>query len=614
MAYITIGTLTDGGETITLRYYYSYTQTTSDNASNVSVYIQSTCTANDWPYKLESWSITGTGPTGSGGETSATTGTHTTSTKTKKIYHLSNGTQTFSATINVNLKYWDGSAWASKSFTKSTGSITLTTINVYPSVSFTPSSPEMQTTVTIAITKPSTTKFTATGVKIVAEYDGTETTIYEGTGASTTWSVPDLSATTPDSSTKAITIKAQSIRNGTYYSAKEFTLNAQVQAAYVPSCAIGTITDNYNYSSFISGYSLLTIPVNSGTAGSGASIVSYSVQVRNDNSSGAIIYEATNTTTAATTSFTMTTPIQTATTYVKVTITDSRGRTATATQTVSATAYQQPQIALTAERCDSGGTADPVGAYVKIVCSWSITQIGADNNLAERVRIYMSTDGNTFTQIDARYVAAGTYSETYYIIQALSTNSQGWFYAKTRDNISPRVTSSTKIVPRIIIPMSLYDDGSNVGMTLGEAANSAGFNCKMDANFLVNGAMGGVLVDYVIEQGTDGDWTYRKWASGKAECWASVSFTLTTKSAWTSGSGLYYSNVTPKKAYPASLFVAMPILFTSITGPSGSATLYVLSARDCGSATETDEYRLISSSSSTGASVTLNYHAIGSWK
>ena len=25
--------------------------------------------------------------------------------------------------------------------------------------------------------------------------------------------------------------------------------------------------------------------------------------------------------------------------------------------------------------------------------------------------------------------------------------------------------------------------------------------------------------DYVVEQGTSGIWTYRKWNSGKAECW-----------------------------------------------------------------------------------------------
>ena len=29
----------------------------------------------------------------------------------------------------------------------------------------------------------------------------------------------------------------------------------------------------------------------------------------------------------------------------------------------------------------------------------------------------------------------------------------------------------------------------------------------------------GLIADYVVEQGTSGEWTYRKWASGIAECW-----------------------------------------------------------------------------------------------
>ena len=481
MASITIGTLTDGGDTITLKYYYSYTQTTSDNASNVSVYIQSTCTANDWPYKLESWSITGTGPTGSGGETSATTGTHTTSTKTKKIFHLSNGAQTFSATIKVTLKYWDGSAWASKSFTKYTGSITLTTINVYSSLSFSPSSPNMQSSVTMTITKPSTTKFTATGVKIVAEYDGTTTTVYEGTGASTSWTVPNLASTTPDSTTKDIAIKIQSIRNSTYYTAQEYTLTVNVPSTVIPSCAIGTITDNYNFSSKIKGYSCLTIPVNSGTAGTGASIVSYSVEVRNDNSSGAIIYQATNATTAATTSFTMTTPIQTTTTYVKVTIMDSRGRTGTASKTVSAVNYSLPQISLTAQRCNSDGTANPKGAYAKVVCIWSITAIGSNNQVQGTINIWKSTNGSTYSSIKSESVATNTYSGTFNVVTAQATNTQGWYFAEIYDALSGRIISSIKIVPKSSIPLTTYDDGTNVGVGVGVEVSGAGMEVGLEA-------------------------------------------------------------------------------------------------------------------------------------
>ena len=36
--------------------------------------------------------------------------------------------------------------------------------------------------------------------------------------------------------------------------------------------------------------------------------------------------------------------------------------------------------------------------------------------------------------------------------------------------------------------------------------------------------------DYIVEQGTDGIWTYRKWASGIAECWANFYDSTSTTS------------------------------------------------------------------------------------
>lgn len=32
-----------------------------------------------------------------------------------------------------------------------------------------------------------------------------------------------------------------------------------------------------------------------------------------------------------------------------------------------------------------------------------------------------------------------------------------------------------------------------------------------------------IIDDYVVEQGTSGSWTYRKWNSGVAECWRRIS-------------------------------------------------------------------------------------------
>ena len=47
---------------------------------------------------------------------------------------------------------------------------------------------------------------------------------------------------------------------------------------------------------------------------------------------------------------------------------------------------------------------------------------------------------------------------------------------------------------------------------------------------LLTSILKAIKVDYVVEQGTSGNWTYRKWNSGKAECFgkgtASSTFTF----------------------------------------------------------------------------------------
>lgn len=60
---------------------------------------------------------------------------------------------------------------------------------------------------------------------------------------------------------------------------------------------------------------------------------------------------------------------------------------------------------------------------------------------------------------------------------------------------------------------------SNIDHTHSDATTSkAGFMSTIDKTKLNNTA------DYVVEQNTSGNWTYRKWNSGLAECWCSTTF------------------------------------------------------------------------------------------
>lgn len=59
--------------------------------------------------------------------------------------------------------------------------------------------------------------------------------------------------------------------------------------------------------------------------------------------------------------------------------------------------------------------------------------------------------------------------------------------------------------------------------------------------------------DFVVEQGTSGIWTYRKWNSGIAECWGRGSATLSHYTT-AGGNGFYGYHTT--FSLPTGLFVA----------------------------------------------------------
>ena len=77
-------------------------------------------------------------------------------------------------------------------------------------------------------------------------------------------------------------------------------------------------------------------------------------------------------------------------------------------------------------------------------------------------------------------------------------------------------------------------------------------------------------VDYVIEEGTSGEWWYRKWKSGRAECGIdSKQFSQITLSKHSSGS----CNSTDLSfgAYPFS-FASRPYAVVTFEGDSGDST------------------------------------------
>lgn len=74
----------------------------------------------------------------------------------------------------------------------------------------------------------------------------------------------------------------------------------------------------------------------------------------------------------------------------------------------------------------------------------------------------------------------------------------------------------------------------------------------------------GKIKDYVVEEGTNGIWTYRKWASGISECWGTTTLTVT---GWTEWGSVYESaEKIDRINFPENLFIATPFFDASATG------------------------------------------------
>lgn len=121
---------------------------------------------------------------------------------------------------------------------------------------------------------------------------------------------------------------------------------------------------------------------------------------------------------------------------------------------------------------------------------------------------------------------------------------------------------------------------------------------------------GGSAVAEVVESGTSGDWHYRKWSDGTAECWGTHEWNIT---GWTSWGSTYYSTSSSAISYPSGLFNATPS-FTS-HGRASTGDAWLASQASGGSSTQTPTFFLMrSTNGSSNIKGYVSIHAIGTWQ
>lgn len=116
-------------------------------------------------------------------------------------------------------------------------------------------------------------------------------------------------------------------------------------------------------------------------------------------------------------------------------------------------------------------------------------------------------------------------------------------------------------------------------------------------------------IDFIVEQGTSGTWTYRKWNSGIAECWGQFAHTITGWQAW----GSAYEGTPGKQFFFPGIFVSTPTWDARMI--SGSYSVISLAGYGTTTAAQTAIlYPIRPNAGGTPIDYVYGIKAIGRWK
>ena len=121
------------------------------------------------------------------------------------------------------------------------------------------------------------------------------------------------------------------------------------------------------------------------------------------------------------------------------------------------------------------------------------------------------------------------------------------------------------------------------------------------------------ISDYITAQGETNGFTWRKWASGVAECWKLHTDTgVTIQTAWGS---VFDSSAYGAIAYPSGLFTAAPCCTITPNGSPDGKTTLGLEIGNAGTAANTPQWNYTRGTANTsGQTINVAIYAIGKWK
>lgn len=252
------------------------------------------------------------------------------------------------------------------------------------------------------------------------------------------------------------------------------------------------------------------------------------------------------------------------------TVTDSRGYSRTYTETITVIDYSNPRLLpasdeseVIAARCDSSGNLSDKGTYLKIKAKRSCT------------KVYVSGENKNHGAIGYRYKKeGGKYSSWSTILDYTDTSDEvstsallgGALSVASTYVVQVQVVDSIGEITKTTLYLPTEKVYSHKAASIGSfgfgkyAEEADTFDIAKDKTLRVRGDLkigaGGLgVADFICEDTISGSWRCRKWNSGVAEAYGSVSVTVYPEGVYGS---LYYEAVDIN--LPSDVFTATPYI------------------------------------------------------
>ena len=432
--------------------------------------------------------------------------------------------------------------------------------------------------VTISLPRASGT-FTHT---LTYSFGSASGTIGSALGTSAVWRLPEsLAAQIPHDPGGTGTLTCVTYSGSTLIGSKTIAFTASVPGSMKPALTPGWATVTYDNSgtkasairAWVQGYSKARAEFDDSriTCKQGASVRGYSITYLGKTVTESPYRTETIGGTAAT---------------VRCTVTDSRGLSAYEDFEIAIHPYAPPAITgARLYRADGDGAASDSGTHIAGRATANYSSIGGEN--AAAIRGYWKAVGGSYGSGEALSsgvtgIISGSAvisADRSYVAKLVITDSLG-NTAEFEDSIpTERVAfhlkeggngaafgkaAETEYVLELAEDWELKG-GKKAGAGILQTTAATDLNAAAEKIAVLDGdgtvryrtpaeLLEDLGADYIVEQGTSDGWTYRKWASGVAECWGEV----TVRASITDAIGAMYMKVTDYFSWPDALFSAAP--------------------------------------------------------